>query len=208
MAPKNTKTNSNSKHDDRELLPYTVEFTIRGVAPLMFHRYDPAEVRRKGDLPRGSAEKKEDNPASMVWRDEETDHLLLPAEYVRRSIVNASKRMTDPSSRRKSAYDLFNATVVALDYMADLGVTTWDSLDARRAVVQMNAITRIRPVLNKGWSATFRFMIMRPDLIPLDQFRRVLDEAGMMVGVGDFRPQYGRFVVDHFEVIPTPQEGA
>ena len=77
----------------------------------------------------------------------------------------------------------------------------WDYVDRRRAVVNQGGITRERPALNAGWSATLEMMCQSPTYIPPNQLLSTFNDAGRLVGVGDFRPTYGRFVVSGWQIL-------
>lgn len=179
-------------------LPYIAHVTIEGVADLLFHRWNVEEVDAKSKAAKGSKAKKTDNVESYVYRNEDGE-LCLPGEYLRQSIIHAAKFRQDPRSPRKSAYDLFKAAVISLTDLATLGVANWDYLDQRRVTVQRNSITRSRPAMHKGWKAHFQLMVNLPEYVPQDVLQEVLANAGRLIGVGDFRPTYGRFSVVKFE---------
>jgi hypothetical protein len=65
--------------------------------------------------------------------------------------------------------------------------------------IQRNSITRSRPAIVKGWKADFQLMVNLPEYVPQDVLQEVLASAGRLIGVGDFRPTYGRFAVVRFE---------
>lgn len=174
--------------------PYTLSVTIEGVAPFLFHRWNTEAVEAKGAAAKGSKAKKQDDVESYVARDER-GHLAIPGEYFRQSIIHAAKFMQDPRSPRKSAMDLFKAGIVCLTEFASIGKKDWDYLDRRRCVVQRNAITRTRPALTKGWRVTFEIQVLLPEYITREILLQTIGNAGRLVGLGDFRPTYGRFVV-------------
>lgn len=184
-----------------EGIPYRVEFTIEGTADLLFHRWNNEAVEEKASAAKGSKAKKTDDIESYVYRDTNR-HICLPGEYVRQSAIMAAKFRQDPRSPRKSAMDLFKAALINLTPLADLGVDTWDYLDKRRVVIQRSAITRTRPAMLTGWRAEFIFMVNLPEYINPAMLHEVLNAAGRLVGVGDFRPTYGRFVVKSFDILP------
>ena len=189
---------SNDAQDDVELgIPYLVDVQITGVAALLFHRWSCDAVAEKAKAAKGSKAKKSDNVESYVYRDE-SRVLCLPGEYLRQSILTAAKFRQDPRSPRKSAFDLYKAGVVAMTELAPLGPTEWDYLDRRRVVVQRNAVTRERPAMRAGWSASIQLQVLIPEYISPDALSDVLTNAGRLVGVGDFRPTFGRFRVDKF----------
>jgi len=180
--------------------PYRISVTIEGVAALLFHRWDCDEVAAKAKAAKGSVGKKTDNPESFVYRLA-NHHLGLPGEYLRQSIINAAKFKQDPRSPRKSAMDLYKACVQSLSEVADLGVKDWDYLDRRRVVIQRNAVTRIRPALHPGWKATVILLVTMPNYISAHQLIETIGLSGQLIGVGDFRPTFGRFITKHWDVL-------
>jgi len=177
--------------------PYSVSVTIRGSAAILFHRWSNEAVAEKGRAAKGSKVKKTDNLESYVYRCA-NGNLGLPGEYLRQSIIGAARFRQDPRSPRKSAMDLFKAGVVSITELADLGVEVTDYIDRRRVLVQRNAITRERPALMEGWEATITLMVLLPEYIDRTLLLDVLTAAGRLIGVGDFRPTYGRFAVTNF----------
>lgn len=178
--------------------PYIVEVSIVGTAPLLFHRYDCDAVAEKGAAKKGSKAKKSDNVESYVYRNQDGE-LCLPGEYVRQSIIHSAKFRQDPRSPRKSAMDLFKAGVISLTELASLGVKDWDYIDRRRVLVQRNAISRERPAMRIGWKALVQLQVLTAEYIDEAALSETLTQAGRLVGVGDFRPTFGRFRVEKFE---------
>ena len=184
--------------DIERSIPYRVEIRIRGEADLLFHRWNCEAVEAKSKAAKGSAAKKTDNIESYVYRNDDGE-LCLPGEYLRQSIITAAKFRQDPRSPRKSAIDLTKAAVVSLTQLATLGVSEWDYEHRCRVQVQRNGITRVRPALKTGWQASFLFLVNLPEYLPQELFLGMATDAGRLIGVGDFRPSYGRFQVVRFE---------
>ncbi len=188
--------------------PYIAEFTLMGSSDMLFKRWSCEDVEEKAKAAKGSAIKKTDNLEVAVWRDDE-GHVCLPGEYVRQALIEAAKRKQDPSSPRKSAKDLFKAGIIDLTGLARIEreiqgekvqLKDWDYVDQRRVKVQMAAITRSRPANSKGWTADFQMEVALPEFISPEHFLEVLNNAGRLIGVGDFRPTFGRFMVTSFKV--------
>lgn len=188
--------------------PYTVEVTITGTAALLLHAWSCDAVEAKSAAKKGSAAKKSDNVESYVRRDND-GNICLPGVYLIGSMTDprngAAKYRQDPRSPRKSALDLFRAGVVSLTDLAPLipaGQSApskdWDYLDRRRVTVQRSAITRVRPAFQPGWSTTVILSVLTPEYIDQGLLVDVLGAAGRLVGVGDFRPSFGRFSVTSF----------
>lgn len=180
--------------------PYRVSIGIEGVCPLLFHRWNCESVESKSNAKKGSAEKKSDDVESYVWRDD-CGNICLPGEYLRGSIIAAAKFQQDPRSPRKSAMDLFKAAIVSLTDLASLGSKDWDYLDKRRVQIQRNGITRCRPAMHTGWRATLLLMVNLPEYVTPQLLNTTAQQAGKLIGVGDFRPSFGRFNVVNFEVL-------
>lgn len=174
--------------------PFTVSVTVEGSSDLLFHRWNAEAVDEKSKAAKNSKARTSDNVENYVYRNDK-DELCLPGAYFRGSIVNAAKFRQDPRSPRKSAMDLFKAGVVVTTQLASLGTKEWDYLDKRRVTIQRNGINRTRPAMKMGWKVSFEVMVMLPEYIDRNALRETLEAAGRLVGVGDFRPTYGRFGV-------------
>ena len=184
-------------------MPYVAEVTIEGTCPIIFHRWSCDDIEAKANAKKGSKAKKSDNLESYVYRNEKNE-LCIPGTYLIGAITNpkngAAKYLQDPRSPRKSALDLYKAGVVALTDLASLGVKDWDFVDRRRVTIQRAGITRQRPALKAGWQATFELQVLTPEYVNKADLLEVLTQAGRLVGVGDFRPTFGRFGVINFKV--------
>lgn len=180
-------------------MPYIVSVEITGIADILFHRWNVEAVAAKAGAAKGSKAKKSDDVESYVYRNDEGD-LCVPGEYLRMSIIGAAKYKQDPRSPRKSAQDLFKAGVISLTPLASLKLKHWDYEHACRVTVQRNGITRTRPAVKSGWKASFDLQVQLPEYISTELLMGVLNDAGRLVGMADFRPTYGRFSVTAFQV--------
>jgi hypothetical protein len=182
-------------------MPYVVKVTIKGTADLLFHAWNCEAVDAKSRAKKGSETKKTDNIESYVYRDEQ-GHICLPGEYLRGALINAAKFRQDPRSPRKSAMDLYKAGIISLSPLAKVGpnpTKNWDFLHQCRVQINRNSITRTRPAFKAGWEAELTFLCNLPEYIPESDLHEVISQAGRLIGVGDFRPTYGRFLVTSFK---------
>lgn len=191
---------NDAEHDIDLSAPYVVQVTIRGSSDILFHRWSNEAVAEKAAAAKGSKAKKSDNLESYLYRCE-NGNVGLPGEYLRQSIIHAAKFRQDPRSPRKSAMDLYKAGVVSLTQLADMGVAEPDYIDRRRVLVQRNAITRERPAVREGYEVPIELMVLLPEYIDESSLLDVLTHAGRLVGLGDFRPTYGRFDVIGFRKV-------
>ena len=191
--------------------PWAVKATIRGTSPVIWHRWNTESIEEKGKAARGSDIRKTDDVESYVYRDQD-GYICVPGEYVRQSILGASKRISDPTNIRKRALDLFKASIICTTELAPLLVDgkpckQWEMIDRRRVRVQQAGITRSRPSFFKGWTAEFTFLNLSPDLISFDLLHDRLISAGRLDGIADFRPTYGRFSVTSFQMTDYDDNG-
>lgn len=179
--------------------PYIVTVVLEGVCDLLFHRWSNEDVEAKGNAAKGSKAKRSDNIEAFVYRTEE-GFLAIPGTYLRGAIVSTAKFKQDPRSPRKSMCDLVKAAVVPLTILASLGVKDWDYEDRQRVNVQRNAITRCRPAMKAGWRAEFDLLCNLPEYVSPQCLNELIQSAGRLIGIADFRPSYGRFSVIGFSV--------
>ena len=180
--------------------PYIVHARVVGTADFLFHRWNCEAVEAKSKAAKGSKAKKTDDVESYVYRNDE-QQLCIPGEYVRQSVIHAAKYRQDPRSPRKSAMDLFKAAIVVLTPLASLGVTEWDYEHRCRVQVQRNGVTRVRPAMKAGWAIDVEILVNLPEYVAADALHETLTNAGRLIGLGDFRPTYGRFAVTSFEAL-------
>lgn len=180
--------------------PWRAVICIVGVADMLFHRWNVEEVAAKGGAAKGSKAKKTDNIESYVWRLE-GGNLALPGEYLRQSLIGAARFRQDPRSPRKSAADLYKAGIIVETHLADLGQKEWDYEHRCRVTIQRNGITRCRPALKAGWRAEFTLTVNLPEYISPTDLHELANMAGRLIGVADFRPSYGRYLVESFETL-------
>jgi hypothetical protein len=180
--------------------PFRISVQLTGTSDLMFHRWNAQAVDEKAKAAKSSKAKKSDDLESYVYRDD-AGVLCIPGEYVRQAVIMAAKFRQDPRSPRKSAMDLYKAGVVPLTNLASTGFKDWQYVDTRRVVIQRAGVNRSRPCLKAGWKAEFEFLVLTPEYIAPMDLHAVLTQAGILVGIADFRPTFGRFGITNFEVL-------
>lgn len=186
--------------------PYQALVTVEGVAHLICHKFDCDEVEAKAAASKGSKTKKTDNLESYVYRVPGTNECGIPGKNVKAMLTSkkngAAKSFSDPRSKMKSAAEMMQASIFVEPEVASLGKKTWDFVDRSHMNVQNRGIVRLRPGFTKGWHLSFIVNVVQPALVPPEFLRQVIDHAGNFCGLGDSRPDYGRFVVVEYEVNP------
>ena len=59
--------------------------------------------------------------------------------------------------------------------------------------VQTSRIIRIRPMIPTGWSITFT-LEYDESILNEKSILKAMNDAGALIGLGDWRPKFGRFV--------------
>ena len=102
--------------------------------------------------------------------------------------------------------DLYKAAIISLKPLVPITTVTgelpkvWDYEHRCRVQVQRSGITRTRPAFREGWKATIPLLVNLPEYISPRDLNDCIAAAGRLIGVGDFRPTYGRFQVVGFEI--------
>ena len=186
--------------------PFGVRMRLQGRQDILFHRWNDEEVQAKAEAKKGSEEKKRDNPEAYIYRNDE-GYICIPGRYLVRAVVEAGRNFQDPRSKRKMAKELVQAAVMADEILSPILVKgeptkEWEYDDRQRVCIMRSAITRTRPAFKKGWQVDFTLISLVPDLVTPEFLRKLVDNAGLLGGLGDFRPTYGRFRVVNWEVVP------
>jgi hypothetical protein len=130
------------------------------------------------------------------WENE--DALLgIPNAAVWRCIYDAAKAY-------KRGEDVKRAVVVADETMpllfdgstvsCDVWLKEPEHIFYRPAKVTSRTVMRARPIIPVGWVSTHEFDLWTDVIDPRDLVP-ILERAGRLVGLGDWRPTYGTFTV-------------
>lgn len=169
--------------------------TIEGTTPLIvnrFHEEAQAEAT-SGVHSRHEALTPQEDAEARLYRLPD-GRCYFPAENLRQSVITAAGR--HKIGRRSAASDAAAALGIWPGAIPLEG--TW-AVDARAVVIPVTRgrLTRFRPIFEK-WSLSFIYDV-DVDLFDANLARRVLEDAGRYVGIGDFRPArkgpYGKFAV-------------
>jgi hypothetical protein len=175
---------------------------LESSSPLSFSRYiDPAMFPKKNkELP--------DDYEARIWMErahhDEAGNIYIPGMMFKNCITGAAQYLSiQIPGKGKSTYSKnFKSGVLVLDphipinyHMKNVcgewifGSSTGDNAGRR--------VKKCFPVFPK-WEATVVFTIV-DSIITEDVFRAVLTQAGLLKGIGRFRPEnggfYGRFIV-------------
>jgi len=181
-----------------------IEVTIEGVSPLLMNRFVEAnEVKisngTSSSLQSGNKGTPREQAEVKAYRDEDTGELYLPGPNLMRAIINAGifhKAGKKQLTTQKSS--LIPAFMQIDDLVIPLNTDKWE-VDSRSVVIPSTGgrIMCHRPRCDE-WSCTFHLTVDDSG-ISESLARTLVDDAGMKIGLCDFRPErkgpFGRFKV-------------
>ena len=170
-----------------------IKVKVKGIAPLLMNKFiyngDATSKRgKKVYVPEEEAEKKS-------YRTEE-GKLYLPNTHFKSSMVKAAVdfKMTG----RKSYKDYVRAGIFINEEEIILDPQEY-IIHEEPVVIQRSRVMSWRPKF-KEWSCSFTIEIV-DDMINQSTLKEILETAGKYKGVGDYRPEYGRFKIVSWKII-------
>lgn len=179
---------------------YRIKFKIRGIAPILFNAWTP-EAKEKLDKGstggKMSVEERLDEARRKVYRNG-SDELTLPAQNLESCLV-AGARKGGLKRGRGSLAPYLEATVFCEERHLPFGTKEPDGIHEVMGVRGGSAVIIRRPIINE-WTVNGTFLVADDRMDPA-QIKSALEEAGLLVGLCDWRPKYGRFIVESFESV-------
>ncbi len=164
-----------------------VAVSIKGTAPLLFHKFDDSI----GGKPDPNLSER-DIAKDYLYENE--DGIYTPGEHIERSLQKAGTQFKFKG--KKTYMDFIKAGVFVKPDCLIHKNQDW-IVDRRAVVIQRSRIMRLRPKLIE-WELDFDIEVIDPN-IDLKKLNEILVYAGQYIGIGDYRPKFGRFLVTKFE---------
>lgn len=194
---------------------YVINAHIRGTAGLLQHAFGQAtldDIQEKSKARTGTPD------YSLEWLDtmyvDRGGLLCQPASHLEGAMQRAAASFTMTGKRGRTWKDPIKAYVYvspddiphirdgayvqAPDASLLKNPTESMSVSIMRVKVQRAAVARSRLLLAPGWELAFKIEVQDTQ-VPAGTVKQILEEAGRAVGIGDYRPRYGRFEVISFE---------
>lgn len=188
----------------------TIDVEIRGITPLLIHRFTEQSEQQKNSRkmkidhvdPREEALK-----AAYIAKD---GTYYFSAASIPGCMGNAGSNHKMRGSRKSLRFVVPSAVRIESDTVTILngsGPAKDFEVDARPVTIPATKgrIMRYRPRFEK-WGARFNLFI-NDDLLDVETAHQLLNEAGLTIGIGDFRPEkrgpFGTFRVTRFDEVNT-----
>jgi hypothetical protein len=182
----------------------TLQFKIRGVVPLLMHNgqlADPLNSHSKALAKVTGKRKKTEadhaQAAKIEWYGSlymHGDAPCLPGEMIEAAFIEASKKHRRGQQAKAGIISdgfwplEYDGPKAADELWADMRFQFRSSVR-----VQRNKIMRTRPIFSH-WSATIGLDFL-PDQLSGDDIHETVATMGRIVGLGDWRPRFGRFEI-------------
>jgi hypothetical protein len=179
-------------------------FTITGTSPLLMHNPLGMAKQNKGKskIKKGAQEfdPAEDAEAG-TYRTEKGD-LYVPSIALRSCLINGCKGMKIGKLGAKTiiagAVEITDLPCVLYEPKTRKPISTYE-IDTRRAVIQKQGILRSRPKIFP-WALDWE-IDYDPDFVSPGTIVEILQRAGVLVGLLDYRPEksgpFGKFTAEY-----------
>lgn len=182
---------------------YTIKGVIEGTAPFLFNR--PGDITKSGGQKKSEATLKKE-AETKLYKDK--DGLYWPAWNFKTMLLMGCNKAGLKVAR--AAMSSFLAGEVFPEIDPRFNRQTFDvmhSIPGKIPPKKGALVWLYRPCLNAGWKLSFDLSVLN-DQRNADDIRKALEVAGYLVGMGAWRPEYGRFVIREWNIPKgeTPKE--
>ena len=189
--------------------------SIEGVSPLLMHNSqlaNPASpwVRKiKAITGKHHSKKTESDELALIELEfsaglyfDEAEGPYIPGVNIEGTIRDAAK--TTRQGKAIESGMVVEQDIIPLKYAGPRTIEgLYDNkkfVDTRAVKLQKSAtIMRTRPRFDK-WAVDFEIMCI-DELVSIRDIEKFINIAGMVKGLGDYRPKFGRFIVKDFLII-------
>jgi hypothetical protein len=179
---------------------FHIEGKIEGVAPILFNRMTEAEMDKLEKKATGGNKNPTDAMAEALQKLHMNGHGIECSKEAFKMCLLEGCWRAGLKFGRSGLSDFLKATVY-VDGDLLFGKKEPDYIDKRIARTKTDqAIVVHRPALSPGWKLPFNLLVTDDRRNP-EQIKIALEEAGMLVGLGSFRPDFGRFRVVEWRVV-------
>lgn len=186
----------------------TANYRLTGVAPLILHNgqtCDPLNKFTKMLKEATSKRKKTDADHLEVSRIEfhaglyvgPNNNIIMPAANLTSCIAKGAQKSKLGKDFKSSVFVFENSPIKFKD-MEKSPTELWDMGEEyvlrSKVKVGTSSVIRTRPIF-RDWSLDLQ-VSFNPEVVNESSITKALKDAGMLIGLGDWVPQNGRFMVE------------
>jgi hypothetical protein len=182
----------------------TFKARLIGIAPLMLHNGQLADPTNKftialSKVVKGKAKDlvaaREIETLGSLYLDQD-NRVVVPADMIYSCVVGGAKARKMGTAAKAGVYEAAPTYRLEYDGPQDPTVLAKDPnfIDFRGVRVGQNRVMRSRPIFRQ-WAVEIS-LLHDADLFARDDLKLAIERAGMAIGLGDYRPRFGRFSVE------------
>lgn len=170
----------------------TINVSIRGTSPLLMNKFVGDEDDKLKKTKR--VYDKNEETENSIYRDE-SGAVCQPSLHLEAAMTKAA---VDFLMKGKKTYkDAVKSGIFVEPEMIPHKISDYETF-AVPVVINRSRVVKARARLNE-WELDFR-VINRDERLTPDIIKEILETAGKFVGIGDWRPRFGKFEITKFEV--------
>ena len=170
----------------------TVHYTLTGSAPILFHNVNSMDLVKPKRHTHAEWEDSEEVFRSRLYLGE-NDELVLPPRVILGALKAAAQKSGIKQDGKRSTYASVIRAVVFVNEPGKFKQIYKDLTKHQEYVtVQKSKIKRIFPCL-QNWEVSLKLSYDERQ-ISLEALNDIFEYCGSYVGIGDYRPMFGRFV--------------
>ena len=171
-----------------------IKISVEGVAPLLMNKFVEA---KQGESNRGKKIYVPEEEAEKKAYRTIDKKLYLPNTHFKASMVKAG---TEIKVSGRKTYKEFVKSGIFIDEQEIVLDQQEYEIFACPVVIGKARVMSWRPMFKK-WSCSFTIELADEEWLNPTVIKQILESAGKYKGVGDFRPEFGRFKVTKFKVV-------
>lgn len=177
------------------------DVTIEGIAPLLHARHptptEQEEITNRSSKGGKKSKALSDDEQYLMHSYRVGKKFIQPSEMLEASMVKAAANWR--MEGKKSFKDAFKSGIFITPTEIEHAWQNFEP-DARwgKNPSTGGAVWVVRPRIDK-WKLSFTVNVLLDEKIPDEVIRDVLDYSGLYVGIGAWRPKFGRFKVTEFK---------
>lgn len=181
---------------------YEINVKIESTSPLLMNRFAEEKAEEVIKRVTGVRIPEEIAVALYILPD---GKIYQPAAHIEGAFIKAAANFKITGRGKKTYKDLAKSSIF-VEPEAIVHEMQEYIIDKRPVVnpTTRGRVIRARPRLD-DWSLSFKIKVL-DDQFPREVVKSILDYAGSSVGIGDYRPRYGRFMVTTFNIVDTEKE--
>jgi len=180
---------------------YEIKTKICGVEPgLLMHRFSSRDAAALAGTS-CKAGKVQPSPEEEARESAYTlpdGELYQPAEHIYQAMCKAGSQFQVKGRGKITFKTIVAGNLLILPEQIPHGTKSYE-IDIRPVVIRATRgrIMRARPLL-KEWSLEFTMKVLDADVLSSITLNEILWKAGESIGIGDYRPRFGRFTIKSF----------